>query len=270
MSTNAQSEALENAGRFYEMLKSLHEFDKAEIFGVINTLLSISEEDSCFIGTYYRARGNVETLLEIENAKHFQAVAMLSRALFELAVDIRLLDKTPLGFRKMIVAGEVEKLRCARKIIAFKASNPTANVDTAAYDSFVTNRAQEIERKKGILWPNKQKIEHWSGLNLRERVALLKAPFEQIYEVEYPSLSWYVHPGLTGVVNLKPETFTFICSNGFKLAADAYWEVLHVVIRQYKMDLVDEKIENKMKAARMLPFTDSPNQAEELLQELLR
>jgi len=40
MSTSAQSEALENAGRFYGMLKSLHEFDKAEVLGVINTLLA--------------------------------------------------------------------------------------------------------------------------------------------------------------------------------------------------------------------------------------
>jgi hypothetical protein len=143
-------------------------------------------------------------------------------------------------------------------------------VDTTAYDSFVTNRAQEIERKKGILWPNTQRIEHWSGLNLKERAELLKAPFEQIYEVEYPALSWQAHPGLTGVVNLKPETFTFICSNGFKLASDAYWEVLQTIIRRYKIGLVDEKIEQKMKAAKMLSFTDDPRQAEELLQALLR
>jgi hypothetical protein len=88
MSTNAQSEALENAGRFYGMLKSLREFDQSEVFGLVTTLLSISEEDSCFIATYYRVRSNVETLLEMAGPKHFQAVAMLSRASFELAVDI--------------------------------------------------------------------------------------------------------------------------------------------------------------------------------------
>lgn len=41
-----------------------------------------------------------------------------------------------------------------------------------------------------------------SGKNLSERVALLKAPFEEIYATEYPKLS-YVHFSLSGFANLK-------------------------------------------------------------------
>jgi Family of unknown function (DUF5677) len=270
MSASTNLEASDNAGRFQAMLRSLHEFDQAEIFGVVTTLLSVQDEDSTYVGTYFRARGNVETLLVFDNAKHFQAVAMLARSLFELAVDIKLLEIIPLGYLKMIVAAQAERLRCAGKAIEFKKSHPDANLDIAPQLAFVAKDAAEIERKKGILWPKAKRIEHWSGRNLKERVALLKEPFEQIYETEYPQLSWQAHPGLTGIANLKAETFIFMCSWGFKLAVDAYWEILSTIIKRYKISLVDKKIGQKMQAAKMLPFTDSPDQAENLIKALLR
>jgi hypothetical protein len=269
MSTSASLEASDNAGRFQAMLRSLHEFDKAEVFGVVTTLLSVQDEDSTYLGTYFRARGNVETLLVFDNAKHFQAVAMLARSLFELAVDIKLLEIIPLGYLKMIMAAQAERLRCARKAIQFKKSHPDANLEIDPQLAFVAKDAAEIERKHGILWPGVKRVEHWSGRNLKERVALLKEPFEQIYETEYPQLSWQAHPGLTGVANLKAETFVFMCSWGFKLAVDAYWEILSTIIHKYKISLVDEKIGLKMKAAKMLPFTDNSGQAEQLIRALL-
>lgn len=270
MSRNVASEATANADRFYTMVKSLNNFDNVEVKGVIDTLLSKTDEENCFIGTYYRTIGNVATLLEMQNPKHVQAVAMLSRGLFELAVDIRLIAVIQGGWIKMLAFADVEKLRCARKIVKFKTANPNANVDVTGYASFITNKQKAIDNNQRILWPNKNRVDHWSDLKLGKRVALLKAPFEEIYEVDYPRLSWYVHSGLTGVISLKAETFTYICSYAFKLAVDAYWEVLLTVIRKFKIDKANEKIEQKMKAARMLPFTDSPKQAEELLRELLR
>jgi len=111
-------------------------------------------------------------------------------------------------------------------------------------------------------------VPHWSGLNLSKRVELVKSPFEEIYEVNYPQLSWYVHSGMTGIVNLKAETFTLICGCAFKLAADAYWEVLMTMIRKLKISKANEKIEGKLKAAKMLPFTDTPEEGEQLLRAL--
>jgi hypothetical protein len=252
------------------MVKSLSEFDKIEVRGVIQTLLSKTDREQCFIGTYYRSVANVGTLLELRSPKHFQAIAMLARALFELAVDIRLLSVVPDGPAKLIAFSDVEKLRAARKIIEFKAANPNAAVDSTIYSSFVTNNEQRINAERRTLWPNLARVQHWSGQDLASRVALLKSPFDEIYEVHYPRLSWYVHSGLTGVADLEAETFTVICGNAYKLAADSYWESLLTVIHEFKIEKANEKIEAKLKAAKMLPFTDGPEQAEELLRWLLR
>jgi len=263
-----------NADQFYTMVKSLNHFDKVEVKGVITTLLSMTDEENCFVGTYFRASSNIDTVLEVQNPTHFQAAAMLARALFELAVDIRLLEVIPGGWIKMIAFVDVEKLRSARKAVAFKTANPTLDVDVTAHESFIRDKAQEIEGRHRILWPNKKiptklsVVKHWSGLSMSERVKLLKAPFEQTYEVEYPRLSWYMHAGLTGVINLKAETFTYLCSYAFKLAAEAYEEVLKTVIRKFKIAKVDEKIDQKLKVAKLLPFTDNPEHVDSLIRSI--
>jgi hypothetical protein len=136
------------------------------------------------------------------------------------------------------------------------------------YSSFVANNEKRVDAAKKMLWPAAKRVPHWSGLELYERVALVKSPFAEIYEVSYPQLSWHVHSGLTGIVNLKAETFTLVCGRAFKLAADAYWELLMTVIREFKIAKANEKIEGKLKAAKLLPFTDAPEEADQLLRAL--
>ena len=101
-----------------------------------------------------------------------------------------------------------------------------------------------------------------------DRVALLNAPFDQLYEIDYPRLSWYTHPGLTGIANLNPETFTYMCSYAFKLAVDAYTEILQTAIRKFNIAKINENIEHKLKIAKILPFTDNPDHVDMLTRSI--
>jgi len=268
-SGSAPSESSKATSQYYSVVKSLREFDEHEVEGVIETLLSKTDREQCFIATYYRSVANVQTLLALHDVKHFQAIAMLSRALFELAVDIRLIDIVPAGPSKMVLFADVERLRCGRKIVGFKSSNPNATLDSTPYDKFILNESQRIELAQSTLWPNQKKLEHWSGRNLAQRVALIGSPFDEFYEAYYPLLSWYVHSGLTGVINLQNEAFMTMCGIAFRLAAESYSQILLAVIREFKIAKGNEKVEEKLKAAKMLPFTDSPEQADQLFKELL-
>src|SRR4029077_10116675 len=49
MTTGIPAQATENAERFYTMVKSLNNFDKAEVKGVIDTLLSPTPADNCSV-----------------------------------------------------------------------------------------------------------------------------------------------------------------------------------------------------------------------------
>jgi hypothetical protein len=255
--------------RCYSMLKSLNEFDKKEIAGIVRGLLAKSDRDNCFIGNYYRGKANVETLLSLKNAKDLQAIAMVARGLFELAVDTKLIDVIPDAVKKILAFSDVEKLRAARKIVKYKAANPAAVVDASIHDTFIANEAKSIEDERNTVWPGVKNLTHWSGLDLARRVVLLKAPFDEIYEVEYPELSWYVHSGLTGFVNLKAESFNMLAGKQNKLAGECYIVLLTAIIDEFGIAKADAKVKNKLKLAKMLPFTDGPEQARALELELL-
>src|SRR4029077_18336555 len=146
-------DSAKTTGQFYAVLKSVSEFDKLEVSGVIRTLLAPSDREKCFIATYHRGSGNVATLLELKWPKDFQAINMLALALFELAVDARLMNVIPKAPEKMIAFVDVEKLRCSRKILKFHAAHPVTKVDTSLYTSFVASEGKRIEALRVTLWP---------------------------------------------------------------------------------------------------------------------
>jgi hypothetical protein len=256
--------------RYYTMLKSLNEFDKQEVRGVVAGLLAATDRDKCFVGLYYRGKANIESLLSLKNVKDVQAIAMVARCLFELAVDIKLIDVIPDAVQKIVAFSDVERLRAARKIVKFKIANPTASVNSSVHALFVTNNASRIDAERNALWPGVKKVDHWSGLRLSERAALLKAPFEEVYELKFPQLSWYTHSaGLTGFVNLEASTFNLLSASQFELAGKFYILLLTAVIDEFGLGKADARIKDKLKLAQVLPFTDTDDQVEALRSELL-
>jgi hypothetical protein len=146
---------LKTSGQFFAVLKSVAKFDELEVSGVIRSQLSPTEREKCFIAIYLRSSANAVTLMELKHQKHFQAINMLARTLFELAVDIRLINVIPQACEKMIAFIDVEKLRCARKILKFHAVRPITKVDPAVYSSFVAIEGPRIDALRTTLWPPK-------------------------------------------------------------------------------------------------------------------
>jgi hypothetical protein len=255
--------------RFFTAIKSLNEFDQKEVRGVIGGLVARTDRDNCFAGIYYRSKANVESLLSLKSVRDVQAITMLTRSLFELAVDIRLIDVIPDAVRKIKTFSEVELLRAAKKVVSFKAANPTASVNSSIQAEFIKNNGSRIDAEKSVVWPGASKVSHWSQLDLRSRAQLLKAPFEEIYEVRYPELSWYTHAaGLTGF-NLKSETFLMLAGCQFALAGRCYAILLTAIIDEFHLAKADARIKGHMKYANIVPFTDTVEQEDALKRELL-
>jgi hypothetical protein len=262
MTDSAIVEAASNTDRFYTQVKSLHAFDTLEVRCVINNLLSKTPEETCYLATYIRTIGNVESLLQFKASKDVQAIAMIARALFELAVDSRLLETTPGGWLKMTAHADLEKLRLAGRIIAFKKANPHVQTDTAVYQKYIDQNLARVTGLQKSLWPTDKTPRHWSGMHLGSRCEALGAPFDQIYAEDYARVSWYAHPGLTGVINVPAETFIHVCAYAYHLAVNSYRESLMTMIRVFKLSAANEHIEARLDTAMKLPFTDTPEQVE--------
>jgi hypothetical protein len=256
--------------RYFTVLKSLNEFDKEAVRGLVQGLLALSKRELCFTGSYYRAVGNIETTLTLKNVRDFQAIAMMSRSIFEIAVDLALAVETPESEKHIIAHADVEKLRAARKIVEFTGSNPGATVHDATYREFIASQEDRIDQEAKALWPTSyNSVAHWSGINLEKRVAKMGMPFTQVYAVNYPQLSWYAHAGIAGVLNLEKESFRMLAGVAFTVMAEMYMVVLAIIIKQFKINKANDKISDLMTLAKMLPFTDGAIQAEQLRKALL-
>jgi hypothetical protein len=272
MSTTAPaSPVTELVGRLRACLKSMQEFDTAEVLPVIKSVESLSptERDQCIIGTYYRAVANLRTSLTFNNPAHFQAIAMLARTNIELAMDIRLLSVITQAPEKMIGFEKSEKLRVAQKIAAFASKSNTPVPNLATYQTFIGNEEANVLALRQQLWGSQKPQDHWSMMKVRDRAELLKAPFEELYEVKYRHLSWQVHAGLTGVLGQPSSTFEAMCGDAFGIAMKCYEEVLDAAIAEYQLQKADPKILNRLKYARVVPFTDGENERAALERELL-
>ena len=275
MSNPAHSAASTNVEQIYTVVKSIREFDKLRVAGILSSIINPSDRENCFLGTYYRTTANIESLLALNNPTHFQAAAMLSRSLFELAVDIKLIDKIPGGWLKMVFFVEIEKLRSARKMIDFARLNPGRTFDVSLQTEFVAKNAGRIEQNQKTLWPSKKPkaqpsdLKHWSSKDLSQRAALLGDPFDEMYNSQYPRLSWYVHSGLTGVLNLPSEFFPMVHGYALSLCMSCYSQILESVIHEFKIHLADDKIHKTLKYATLLPFTKTPEDEVRLFDELL-
>ena len=255
--------------RLYTVIKSLNEFDKKEVYGVMSGLIAETDRDRCFRGIYLRAKANVESLLSLRYVKDFQAIAMITRSLFELTVDMKLIKEIPDAVLRITTFSEVEKLRAAKMIVAFKTAHQPESVDATVQALFIKNNESAIEAQRKAVWGEKTRVSHWSGMSLRERAGFLKEPFEEIYEDKYPQLSWYTHAaGLTGF-DLLASSYEKLATTHHYLAVQLYKLLLRAIIDEYQFVKWDSKILDKMKLAEQMPFKDTDDEVMALERQLL-
>ena len=265
MTDAAEVPYMEEVAKFYRAICVLEEFDCQELRGVVKGMLSLTEQEKCFVGTYYRAALEVHSLVALNHPKHFQAIAQLSRTLFELAVDMRLLETVDRGSEKMMAFSDWERLKSAREVVALGGTDP----ETSLAETYIQNRETSVTDRRNELWPNVGRLNHWSGMDLATRVKNLREPFDEMYKEHYRRHSWYVHPGLAGVLDLEPAAFEAVAGMALQVAAQCYEDILKAVIAEIQLSKVVEDIYKRLDLARVLAFANSAAVAEGLRREVL-
>ncbi len=249
--------ASDNASLFYAVLQSVKEFNDAEVKGVIQGQIKTTDRENCFLASYWRAVNNVDTLLEMKQVHQYQAIAMLARNMIELAVEARLIDVIPDAVPKMLMLTQLEKLRAARRVLAYESTHTLASpMDTTPYKTFVATKEAWIENEARQLWPGHKlsDVTHWSEKSLDGRVKMLGQPLEELYELYYRMLSWQVHSGGAGVMGLPKDTFIHICTLGYWIAAKVFEEIILSIVKEFHLTLAVESIEKKLDLAKYAPL----------------
>ena len=116
------------------------------------------------------------------------------------------------------------------------------------------------------LWTGLKKVKRWSGLmDLARRTEALGHPFDEMYQVNYPQLSWYVHSGVTGVVNPTAELLAQLAGVAYIITFHSYAETLESVIEQFHIEKANPIAKTKLKNAKHVASTQSQEEADQLL-----
>lgn len=278
------NDAIEMVGRFHGALISLQQFDLENIRGRVETNQDHLPREFAIVATYLRTLAHVGSLIRLTDPSHFQALSMIARGIFELAIDIRLIDRIDDAADRYDAFSKVERLRVARRIVDFNAAPPADVGDTSQpeaepmqpkwiHEKFIVDNAGEIDALAQKFWPKhfekKKTVPHWSGRDLRQRAILLGAPFIETYDVEYAELSWYVHPGVGVIATLDKEIYPVICGKAYGIAIRCYIQTLRFMLEELHLKQLDERIEQKLEFARLVAFSNDEQQARALRQELL-
>lgn len=213
--------------------------------------------------TYLRVQRNVDSMIELKHVAHFQALSMIARSIFELSVDLRLMQSVPEASERMRCFQSLESLRAVKAAVK-RSNEPNGSPVSKTVSDFDAHRKVSIEARATQLWGAKfNSVTHWSGFKLGERVSqIADDQISHVYIYAYRTMSWQTHPGLQGSYGLPASAFPAIANSALNLAVFSYLAVLRLMISTLGLQQHDRLIYARLNLAHTLPYTDG--QAEEL------
>jgi hypothetical protein len=265
----AAADALE-LNRAFTSMKSVYDCDGMNVRNLIDGILAKTPREKLLTLSYHRVVLNIETLIVLTDARHFQAILMLARAILEATVELKLVPRDADSANKVQAFMDLEKLRSARKNIAVDDKFSDTAPDEEVMRTFVQKREAQIQETAKELWPDEKisDIQHWTLLKLPERCASLGRDFETLYHVHYAELSWYAHGSTTGVANMDGNALSMGCGVGYHVATSCFTHILETMIDEFKLLVIDDKLKKKIKFAAMMHYTDNQTEREALAREI--
>ncbi len=203
----------------------------------------------CLFGLYLRALAWVRSLWKLDEPGDFQAVMVASRTLFEIAVDVTILqfDTAANPPAKMDAWEESAKLKSARRVRAFldRPGCTESAADHAPYLTFLSNNKQRVEALRKRWWPSRKAgkqpdhPDRWTGRDLSKdadsATELYPAgKFAAYYARRYMHNCWNTHgSGLAGVRGIPPEDFPGLAAIAFDEATRFALIVTDMTLRHF-------------------------------------
>lgn len=209
--------------------------------GVLQSFLMPTPREQTVLTLLYRAIGCLASIRRLNLAIHLQSVSGATRSLFEIGVDLALLhqDRTDNSVERIEAFKTVEIYRVFKKQVDYYASHPVPEeVNIEQQQNLVAEvKLAEIERLIQLHWGrgrnragNLNWPKHWSAFSdARSRAQAVGDIWEERYVRQYYLLSWYIHPGLTGVTDLPKEHFDHFLSTAHYLVTEMILDCYDVV-----------------------------------------
>jgi hypothetical protein len=212
---------------FFDGTKHMHDFGREVMIPQLKALLGPTAQEIALRDTYFKMHLLLGSAVTMNRLEHFQSVAALTRSLFELHLDMKIIatDKTGDAVGRYNEFPEIERYRRAKQLLAFDAAHPgQIKQDLSAQRAFVSEPARQA-RVAAAIGAKKRYPAHWSGMDTPDRARRMGQ--EALYVEVYALLSWFVHAGAAGTAGMGKE------------ALESVFAVCHGVIRRIFLDAIE-------------------------------
>ncbi|HOO50394.1 MAG TPA: DUF5677 domain-containing protein [Alphaproteobacteria bacterium] len=234
---------------YHDGLKRAVEFVKSKIIGTLTGQINLSQKEEAVMGIFLRIHALACSLVRLNQKIDFNAVASITRIIFELLIDLKLLSSqytNQQDLDRFFAFPEVDRYRKAKRIIELQEKHPEL-VDYSLLNSSIRNEFVEtsrlknhIELKVNSLWgkTKKKKLnwpDHWSGASIRDRIKSFGPLYEQEYLEVYTLLSSYAHGGNSAYSNLPKEVLEYVYGISLEYARKMYIESLLICSKIFNL-----------------------------------
>jgi Family of unknown function (DUF5677) len=209
---------------YYGGLCNCVDFVQTKIIPILIGQIDLSQKEEAILGIFYRTHALGSSLTRLNDKPDFSAAAIISRTMFELLLDIKILASPSLTsneLEKFRAFVEVERFRKASKLLEYQSQHPgiekDSNFNAGFRKQFVEapGKRDAVESLVLSLWGKNKKgkpnwPDHWTGDSVRERAKRFGPLYEQEYLELYSLLSWYVHSGNASYAGLSESTLEFM------------------------------------------------------------
>ena len=245
----------DQAAAFFNGTASIHGLMEDVVCPVLQGQVGKSEYEQAVSITFYRIALLLRGLKLLNDPAHFQIVNSVTRTVFELVLDLKVLVSDHATADKFHAFARVAKFHKASQLTTFLDGN--SGVDRSPHQHAInfaseTARKHEVEqeclhhwgsdRKGNLRWPD-----HWSGRNIAERADDAGIEFLEIYRSQFFLQSYYVHAGPAGVQHLSREAL--ICSFGIahRLVQQMAAIAVQIVADEFHLFSTDLDLRDKLR-----------------------
>lgn len=239
---------------YYDGLCVCVDFVQTQIIPVLYGQLNLSQKEEAILGIFYRMHALTSSLSRLNNKLDFNAAATITRTIFELLLDIKILASPllpPNKLEKFRTFPEIDRFRKASKLLEFQAQHPGLEKNSYFQGGFrkqfvaAPGKRVSVESKVISLWGKKKNGEpiwpdHWTGSSIRDRAKLVDPLYEQEYLEIYSLLSWYVHSGNTSYSELSESTLEWVYGISMNISRKMYIEALLLCAKTFSLGHVVE------------------------------
>ncbi len=244
----------------YTTLVNFIKYIDEDIAPVLAGQLSLKPKEKAILEVYTRIKLWVKTIIKLNNFYDFQGNASALRSVFELYLDLHLLERDidEKLTRQYFDYAVVERYRSVSDISAFNKKHPELKPDALAEYILQSSFNQQdiintIERNWGSPIKNNGKInfpKHWTNKTRYQVAKDLGPEFESLYLDIYPKLSWFVHSDPTGYQRMNDFVSITLLSYIYLVTLQLLEAATIICAKEFRITQFDPKLKDKLLFAK--------------------